>query len=89
MRLPCRHEKDTAVILGKEQARLQEEAEAAAAAAERMEEVLAAVSRAQSEPMRCPPARLVCQPACMPAPRLPACLFACKLAASPAPHHAC
>jgi hypothetical protein len=48
-----RHEKDTAVILGKEQARLQEEAEAAAAAAERMEEVLAAVGRAQSEPMRC------------------------------------
>ncbi|KAL4858605.1 Septin and tuftelin-interacting protein 1 [Chlorella vulgaris] len=44
-----RHEKDTAVILGKEQARLEEEAAAAAAAAERLEGVLAAVARAHSE----------------------------------------
>lgn len=40
------------MILGKEQERLQEEAAAAAAAAERMESVLAAVSRAHSEPLR-------------------------------------
>jgi hypothetical protein len=45
----CRHEKDTAVILGKEQARLEDEAAAAAAAAERLEGVLAAVARAHSE----------------------------------------
>lgn len=48
----CRQEKDTAVILGKEQERLREEAEMAAAAAERMEQVLAAVGRAQAEPLR-------------------------------------
>ncbi|KAI7842892.1 hypothetical protein COHA_003404 [Chlorella ohadii] len=46
-----RQEKDTAVILGKEQERLKEEADMAAAAAQRMEQVLAAVGRAQSEPL--------------------------------------
>ncbi|PRW56706.1 septin and tuftelin-interacting 1-like protein 1 [Chlorella sorokiniana] len=46
-----RQEKDTAVILGKEQERLKEEAEMAAAAADRMEQVLAAVGRAQAEPL--------------------------------------
>ncbi len=51
--LLCRQEKDTAVILGKEQERLKEEADMAAAAAQRMEQVLAAVGRAQSEPLRC------------------------------------
>jgi hypothetical protein len=44
--LNCRHEKDTAVILGKERERLEEEAAAAAAAAERLEAVLGAVARA-------------------------------------------
>lgn len=48
----CRHEKDTAVILGKEQERLEEEARLAAAAAERLEAVLAAVARAANEPLR-------------------------------------
>lgn len=51
--LQSRHEKDTAVILGKEQERLKEEAEAAAAAAERLEHVLSAVARAHAEPLRC------------------------------------
>ncbi|EFN58159.1 hypothetical protein CHLNCDRAFT_50559 [Chlorella variabilis] len=46
-----RHEKDTAVILGKEQERLEEEARLAAAAAERLEAVLAAVARAANEPL--------------------------------------
>lgn len=46
MHISCRHEKDTAVILGKERERLEEEAAAAAAAAERLEAVLGAVARA-------------------------------------------
>lgn len=40
------------MILGKEQERLKEEAEAAAAAAQRLEHVLSAVARAHAEPLR-------------------------------------
>lgn len=63
---PRRQEKDTAVILGKEQQRLQEEAEAAAAAALRMEGVLAAVARAHAEPLRCGLGQLLLMPPASP-----------------------
>lgn len=53
-----RHEKDTAVILGKERERLEEEAAAAVAAAERLEQVLQAVSSAASQPHRWAPSCL-------------------------------
>ena len=48
------------MILGKEAERLREEAGVAAAAAERMQGVLEAVTQAQSQPMRCARVWCVC-----------------------------